>query len=1536
LHLKSWDNLTSFITFLTVTVTTKEMYKMYRSSKPITINLLIRKAWRLLGASIGAIAILTLSTISQAKNVEHTKYIALDGNSGILSNDDELPIGGTRVDDVSNNYRELFNLEHEITPYTSKLFGEQVGLSTGSISFTHTDVSITGDSKLPVNITRVFVGTDSIDSNTRDFGSWGINLPHIRSNIMTLDGEMSFKGSWASGNACSGTLGDGGNWDPYVDSNLLPERGQSIWNGDNISIPGYGSQKILSKVENNNEKRTTNEQWKISCITATDGYEGFVVTTNYGSKYTFSKLRLVKGKKFRINTTYTRFNKKSPSFRTYHAFMLPTRVEDKFGNTVTYSYGKQSRLEKIKASDGREISLTYYESHIPNESAFQNLVKTVSTNNRTWTYQYESKGNALGFGNINVLSTVTRPDLKNWHFDHPNTTLWRNAFSGFHSLTVAPGEGDNNIRNCDGNPNSGTFVTITHPDGLIADFNYQKKKLVRFDMPWEWASANYTAKWSPSTWPKYRPCSMAYSLTSKVITHIDNSKKTWTYTYRQPVHGYFSAASGNTPYSSTYHEGINLPTLPYGLKSHDLRTTEITAPDGSKISHHFSGKWGWTENQEILTDYFDKDGSTLLRRVKNTFSQGPARGSSKVKDDFTSLAFLRTIETNNSYKYSNGTDQFKTVYSAFNNYDVATKVAETGGTHHRYTTKTFVHDLTNWVLNMPSQTKVGSTSATNVQSQQSKTEYSTFIGTGSVLLPHKLYGPSALISEIKSYHNTGLVNEVRFNSPMKQGQTGNTYQKMTNYKLGQATEVILPKRYTSGEMKMSRIVDDNGWVTSVTNLNGNTTSYSYDGLGRLQSVDFPLSSIKDSVYLWGKSLGYPVRTEKRCALNTTKTDCATTPLLTAETTYDGYLRPIKVKTTDNTTNVSQYQNFTYNIDNQQTKQSYISYSDGVTNGITTIYDGLQRKISSNMYGGGTVTTSYLAGNKVLVSDALYNDTTTTYQAFNGPTYNTPLNIESPENITTTSVVNVFGNITSITQSGFNGNIAISQTEYRAYDSQRNLCQISRDDVGTTVMNRNSVGEIQWQAQGQIAANKSVCNTSAITANKIMLSYDNLGNQHNISFGDGTATKIFGLDNNGNVKTLSYGGVVQNYNYNSNDLLEDETLKVAGKALKLDYTYDTLGNLSKLKYPSGREVNYLPNAFGQATKASIYAKNALYHPSGMIKSFTYGNDLTYEKKLDLSQRPYEIKVKKSGTNRLFQRYLYDNNNNIDYLYDFMNRSYDIDMSYDDVDRLTYASGKWGNGTINYDGLGNIKSKAVGSFSLTYHYDSKNRLDSTTGSKIYDFQYDARGNVRNNGSYGLIFNRANQLTNAKGNSYIYDGYDRLVKKVTPNKTVYSMYSVDGTLYYREEGNKKIDYIRLGNELIAKDDSTSAPPNSYIQLTVPPNNLNGFATTCSSFPTNCVVKASWQYNMPNQVEYYELYSKNGSFTSCPPFEKCFSPTVSSFNIGIIPSGDWIKVYSGNGTNASINTDKNTVTVKVRACNLKGCSPYSSEKTINVDDSI
>ena len=138
-----------------------------------------------------------------------------------------------------------------------------------------------------------------------------------------------------------------------------------------------------------------------------------------------------------------------------------------------------------------------------------------------------------------------------------------------------------------------------------------------------------------------------------------------------------------------------------------------------------------------------------------------------------------------------------------------------------------------------------------------------------------------------------------------------------------------------------------------------------------------------------------------------------------------------------------------------------------------------------------------------------------------------------------------------------------------------------------------------------------------------------------------------------------------------------------------------------------------------------------------------------------------------------------------------------MSYDGLDRLASADGKWGRGSYRYDGLGNILSRSISGSTLNYSYNSLNRLNNITGAYRYSYGYDARGNVTHNGRYGLAFNRANQVTTAKGIPYRYDGHNRRVKK----NNDYSVYSQGGQLLYRRKANgDHIDSVYLGKQLIA----------------------------------------------------------------------------------------------------------------------------------------
>ncbi|KKL96638.1 hypothetical protein LCGC14_1842480 [marine sediment metagenome] len=331
----------------------------------------------------------------------------------------------------------------------------------------------------------------------------------------------------------------------------------------------------------------------------------------------------------------------------------------------------------------------------------------------------------------------------------------------------------------------------------------------------------------------------------------------------------------------------------------------------------------------------------------------------------------------------------------------------------------------------------------------------------------------------------------------------------------------------------------------------------------------------------------------------------------------------------------------------------------------------------------------------------------------------------------------------------------------------------------------------------------------------------------IDYPDNSGDVTYERDNNGNVKTLTAGNVIHRYEYNNQNLLEEEQLYIGTQLpLTLKYTYNDLQQNSHLSYPDGTVVNFKPNSFGEPTEAQTYkgttvalsfAKSATYYANGLLNSFTYGNGVKHETTIHSdSLLPKQLKdTGPSGSNLpstvMSLTYDYDNNANVTSINDGQNSAYSLtDLQYDGLDRLTSTTGGSGIGSssLRYDGFGNITYYQSKGKTLDYTYDyAKNRLSKVTGvsGRYGSIRYDDRGNIEYNGAYSLDFNAANQLTTAKGNSYLYDGHNRRVKQTDGNGTSYSMYSQDGMLLYREKGNiitgNGTNYIYLGKKLIAK---------------------------------------------------------------------------------------------------------------------------------------
>jgi len=125
---------------------------------------------------------------------------------------------------------------------------------------------------------------------------------------------------------------------------------------------------------------------------------------------------------------------------------------------------------------------------------------------------------------------------------------------------------------------------------------------------------------------------------------------------------------------------------------------------------------------------------------------------------------------------------------------------------------------------------------------------------------------------------------------------------------------------------------------------------------------------------------------------------------------------------------------------------------------------------------------------------------------------------------------------------------------------------------------------------------------------------------------------------------------------------------------------------------------------------------------------------------------------------------------------------------------------GAGDVNYDTMGNITYYKLGNRTINYTYNSQKQLAYTSGSKSYNFNYDAKGNVTNNGTRTFVYNTANQMVQSGGYYYTYDGKGKRVKEVGSAGTSYSFYGRNGKLMYRKANNQDIDYYYLGSKLVA----------------------------------------------------------------------------------------------------------------------------------------
>jgi YD repeat-containing protein len=424
-------------------------------------------------------------------------------------------------------YDKLITKAGAVTAHGPTLFGDQVSLQNGALSFRATDVSVPGNNALPVEITRTFqtetrpgiqFSGPPRDYKVQDapFADWDLELPSISGVFPVSTGWINSAAGKAAQRCTVANTAEIRS--PTVISGGVSFQGEEVWHGTRITLPGRGSQALLLRAAGLPQPTAGGAYWitsdwtSVACLTTIQNGtgQGFLATTADGTRYWFDWMARAD------ETRLSKIQDAGAWGRIYvhlergRYALYATKAQDRFGNTVEYTYTNAAnapvRLERIESNDGRVITLAYS----------GNFVSSATAHGRTWNYAYTGSR----------LTSVTLPDASAWSID----------LDGFKQLELKYYEYEPSVqwRAC-GDPGEimdRTYTgTITHPSGAVGEFVVGPRRFVRNGMPGGNCShghpseLNDDAETYPSAWD-------AYSLLQKQLSGPALTPVTWSYVYQ--------------------------------------------------------------------------------------------------------------------------------------------------------------------------------------------------------------------------------------------------------------------------------------------------------------------------------------------------------------------------------------------------------------------------------------------------------------------------------------------------------------------------------------------------------------------------------------------------------------------------------------------------------------------------------------------------------------------------------------------------------------------------------------------------------------------------------------------------------------------------------------------------------------------------------------------------------------------------------------------------------------------------------------------
>jgi YD repeat-containing protein len=229
----------------------------------------------------------------------------------------------------------------------------------------------------------------------------------------------------------------------------------------------------------------------------------------------------------------------------------------------------------------------------------------------------------------------------------------------------------------------------------------------------------------------------------------------------------------------------------------------------------------------------------------------------------------------------------------------------------------------------------------------------------------------------------------------------------------------VPQRVVNADGTSTQMrVDDNGWITAVTNASGHTTSYGYDPLGRVNEIRPPA----DNNAWLSTALSFRQMPVAEFGLGPGHWRVDTAHGSRRDETYlDALWRPVVTRSYDanDMAATERLVRTMFDSEGREVFRSHPARTSDAPSGIWTQHDSLGRATSTgedSELGVLLTTYSYLPRATVLRTDPAGHNTITQFHAIDAPDYEKPSHIIRPDGSRIRITRNALGLTTDVAQS----------------------------------------------------------------------------------------------------------------------------------------------------------------------------------------------------------------------------------------------------------------------------------------------------------------------------------------------------------------------------------------------------------------------------------------------------------------------------------------------------------------------------------------